>query len=79
MQRKRNETIAESTIQNIFSATKQKGIKNRYVEKKKKKNLTDEKPITAKRKRNRGNGIFIDEIRERKRGNEREYLIAWDL
>lgn len=37
MQRKWNKTIAESTIQNIFSATKQKGIKNRYVEKKKKK------------------------------------------
>lgn len=43
MQRKRNETIAESTIQNIFSATKQKGIKNRYVEKKKKKDKKEKK------------------------------------
>lgn len=40
------------------------------------------KPIAAWREREREKPrqrYFMDEIRERERGNERGYLIAWDL
>lgn len=71
MQRKWNKTIAESTIQNIFSATKQKGIKNRYVEKKKKKTLPMKNRL-RRRERETAVTVFSSMKSEKEREEMRE-------